>query len=158
LREARGIIDLSRRSRPGETAIRAFLFSCAAVSVMTTAGIIFTLGKESFLFFKEVSVAEFLLGRRWQPQIGEFGILSLLTATLMTSFIAMVIALPLGLAVALYLAEYAPEGVRAFLKPLLEILAGIPTVVYGSRTSRPSSNRPSDPTKSTSTTPFPRAW
>jgi phosphate transport system permease protein len=78
-----------------------------------------------------MSLVEFFTGTVWQPQIGHFGILPLLTATLMTSTIAMMIALPLGLCVALYLSEYAQERVRSILKPVLELLAGIPTVVYG---------------------------
>jgi phosphate transport system permease protein len=131
VREAVGRIELAKRPRPGEALIRAFLFSCAAVSVLTTAAIVFTLGRESIPFFRGVPLWRFLFTLRWQPQIGEFGILPLLSATLMTSAIAMAISLPVGLAVALYLAEYAPERVRAFLKPLLEILAGVPTVVYG---------------------------
>jgi phosphate transport system permease protein len=125
------LIDLKRKKRPFEAMIGAFLFFAAGVSILTTVGIVITLGKESLLFFGKVSVWEFLSGLRWQPQIGQFGILPLFSATFMTSAIAMAIALPAGLAVAVYLAEYAPERLRAFLKPLLEILAGIPTVVYG---------------------------
>jgi phosphate transport system permease protein len=125
------LIDLKRKKRPFEAMIGAFLFFAAGVSILTTVGIVITLGKESLLFFGKVSVWEFLSGTRWQPQIGQFGILPLFSATFMTSAIAMAIALPAGLAVAVYLAEYAPERLRALLKPLLEILAGIPTVVYG---------------------------
>ena len=80
---------------------------------------------------KQVSLFEFLTKTKWEPQIGNFGVLPLLNATLMTSAIAMMVALPLGLAVAVYLSEYASRRARAFLKPILEILAGIPTVVYG---------------------------
>jgi len=122
---------LARPSRPGEAVIKAFLFSCAAFSILTTAGIVLILGKETFSFFKEVSIVEFLTGSLWQPAIGKFGILPLASATLVTSLIAMAVALPLGLMVAVYLSEYAPWGVRQFLKPALEVLAGIPTVVYG---------------------------
>ncbi|MFZ3109193.1 MAG: phosphate ABC transporter permease subunit PstC, partial [Rectinemataceae bacterium] len=117
--------------RPGEAVIKAFLFSCAAFSILTTAGIVLILGKETFSFFKEVTIVEFLTGSLWQPAIGKFGILPLASATLVTSLIAMAVALPLGLMVAVYLSEYAPWGVRQFLKPTLEVLAGIPTVVYG---------------------------
>ncbi|HWR11219.1 MAG TPA: phosphate ABC transporter permease subunit PstC [Rectinemataceae bacterium] len=123
--------SLARPSRPGEAAIQAFLFACAAFSILTTAGIVAILGKESFSFFSKVSVAEFLTGRVWQPAIGKFGILPLVTATLTTSVIAMAVALPLGIMVAIYLSEYAPWTVKQFLKPALEVLAGIPTVVYG---------------------------
>ncbi len=122
---------LARPPRPGEAVIKAFLFSCAAFSILTTAGIVLILGKETFSFFKEVSIVEFLTGSLWQPAIGKFGILPLASATLVTSLIAMAVALPLGLMVAVYLSEYAPWGVRQFLKPALEVLAGIPTVVYG---------------------------
>ena len=122
---------LARPPRPGEAVIKAFLFSCAAFSILTTAGIVLILGKETFSFFREVSIIEFLTGTLWQPAIGKFGILPLASATLVTSLIAMAVALPLGLMVAVYLSEYAPWGVRQFLKPTLEVLAGIPTVVYG---------------------------
>ena len=83
------------------------------------------------LFFKQVSLLEFFTGTKWQPQIREFGIWPLVTATLMTTVIAMLIALPLGLTVAIYLSEYATPASRSILKPILEVLAGIPTVVYG---------------------------
>ncbi|MGD8730847.1 MAG: phosphate ABC transporter permease subunit PstC [Anaerolineales bacterium] len=79
----------------------------------------------------KVTLREFFTGTRWNPQIGEFGILPLINATLMTSLIAMLVALPLGLSVAIYLSEYATERMRSTLKPVLEVLAGIPTVVYG---------------------------
>jgi phosphate transport system permease protein len=124
-------IDLRKKPRAGESAISVALFLCALVSILTTAGIVFTLLEESIPFFREVGLLEFFTGTRWQPQIDEFGILPLLSATLMTSAIAMLIALPAGLAVAIYLSEYAPDRLRSILKPILEILAGIPTVVYG---------------------------
>lgn len=111
--------------------MQAILFFCASVSILTTLGIIVVLGTESSAFFREVSLVEFLTGTDWQPTIGEFGILPLLNATLVTSAVAMAVALPLGLGVALYLSEYAPENIRETLKPILEVLAGVPTVVYG---------------------------
>ena len=114
-----------------ESIIKWFLLLCAGVSIFVTLGIIFILGKESLLFFGEVSIVEFLTSTKWQPLIEEFGILPLLNSTLTTSFIAMAVAAPLGLFVAIYLSEYASERVRNILKPILEILAGIPTVVYG---------------------------
>jgi phosphate transport system permease protein len=126
---ARG--GLEKRARPGEAVIKSLLAACAAFSILTTAGIVFILGKESFRFFSEVSLFTFLTGTVWQPAIGEFGILPLATATIITSLLAMTVALPLGLLVAIYLSEYAPWGLRQFLKPTLEVLAGIPTVVYG---------------------------
>lgn len=124
---------LRRRRRPGEWAIEAFLFLCGAVTILTTLGIVYVLGKESLLFFRsaEVSIVEFLTGTTWQPAIGRFGIWPLVNATLMTSAMAMLVALPLGLAVALYLSEYASLKARSTLKPILEVLAGVPTVVYG---------------------------
>jgi len=123
--------DLAGKRRPGEALIHYFLFFAATVSILTTVGIVGTLGKEAFPFFTKVSVWEFLTTLHWQPQINEFGILPLFTATLVTSLIAMCIALPVGLASAVYLSEYAPPKLRNFLKPVLEVLAGIPSVVYG---------------------------
>lgn len=200
---------LSRHTRPGEIAIRAFLFFCGAISILTTVGIVYELGSESLSFFSrrlwentnkrlvveidesqtsfevtatgfslregnvirlgeelmliteiagttihvqrgyeasspiahragpsieranEVSLFAFLTGDRWNPQIGQFGIRPLVTATLVTSTIAMLVALPLGLASAIYLSEYASERARSIIKPVLEVLAGVPTVVYG---------------------------
>lgn len=126
-------IDLKRRVHPIGASIHGLLFLCGAISITTTLGIVFILGRESLLFFgtDEVSVGEFLTGRSWIPPIGEFGILPLLTATFVTSMIAMLVAIPLGLSAAIYLSEYAAPGVRRVFKPVLEILAGIPTVVYG---------------------------
>jgi phosphate transport system permease protein len=127
------ISNLRKQPRWGERFIQGFLFFCGAVSILTTIGIVFELGKESLLFFKtpEVNLLEFLTGTKWQPTIGEFGVLPLVNATLMTTFFAMIVALPLGLAAAIYLSEYATPKTRSFLKPILEVLAGIPTVVYG---------------------------
>ncbi len=119
------------RPKYHESIITWFLQFCAGVSILVTLGIVFILGKESLLFFREVSIVEFLTSTKWQPLIEEFGVLPLLNSTLTTSFIAMAIAAPLGLFVAIYLSEYASERVRNILKPILEILAGIPTVVYG---------------------------
>jgi phosphate transport system permease protein len=126
-------IDLTRRPRIGEALIQGFLFLCGALTIATTVGIVVVLAKESMLFFGsgEVNLIEFFTSTRWQPAIKEFGILPLVTATLMTSSFAMAVSLPLGLAVAIYLSEYASPRVRSVLKPVLEVLAGIPTVVYG---------------------------
>ena len=125
--------QLRKHSRFGETLIEAFLFFCGAVSILTTVGIVFVLGRESLLFFTsgEVSIVEFFTSTQWQPAIGHFGIWALLNATLVVSGIAMLVALPLGLATAIYLSEYASPRTRNILKPILEVLAGIPTVVYG---------------------------
>lgn len=200
---------LKRRPRPGETLIRAFLFLCGAISILTTVGIVYELGSESLNFFtrrlwentnkrlvtdidpqvttfdvtatgftlhegdiirlndelmqvtnlagttltvergldatvpaahragpnieraNQVTLLEFFTGTSWNPQIGQFGIWPLVTSTLMTSAIAMLVALPLGLASAVYLSEYAGERARSTIKPILEVLAGVPTVVYG---------------------------
>jgi len=126
-----GAANLRRRPRPGETVIQALLFLAASISIFTTIGIVASLGVEAFTFFREVSLVQFFTDTVWQPAIERFGILPLLSATLATSFWAMLLALPLGLLVAIYLSEYAPRKVRNFLKPVLELLAGIPTVVYG---------------------------
>jgi phosphate transport system permease protein len=127
------LAGLRRRVRLGEEVIRVALFLAGALSIATTIGIVVVLGSESLLFFRDpqVSLAEFLTGTRWQPAIGEFGIWPLATSTLMTSTIALIVALPLGLSAAIYLSEYASPQARSVLKPILEILAGIPTVVYG---------------------------
>ena len=126
-------INLRRRSRPGENLIQGFLFFCGAFSIFTTLGIVYELGKEALPFFRDpaVSLLGFFTGTKWQPQAGDFGILPLVNSTMITSVIAMLIALPLGLAVAIYLSEYATPKARSILKPTLEVLAGIPTVVYG---------------------------
>jgi phosphate transport system permease protein len=124
-------IDLRKKPRTVETLIQAFLFFCGALSIFTTIAIVYELLRESLLFFQTVSVFEFLTGTQWQPSIGHFGVLPLVSATLMTSFIAMIFALPFGMMIAIYLSEYASSKFRNTLKPVLEILAGIPTVVYG---------------------------
>jgi phosphate transport system permease protein len=125
--------SLMKRRRPGEFAIEAFLMACGILSIITTMGIIFVLGEESYRFFasEEVTFKAFFTTIKWQPQINEFGIWSLVNATLMTSLIAMAVALPLGLGAAIYLSEYATPERRDTLKPILEVLAGVPTVVYG---------------------------
>lgn len=126
-------LNLFRKPRWNEALIQGFLFLCGLFSILTTLGIVYELGKEAWLFFGsgQVSLVEFLTYPRWQPQADEFGILPLLNATLMTTTIAMAIALPLGLCVAIYLSEYASLRARNTIKPVLEILAGIPTIVYG---------------------------
>lgn len=124
---------LVRKPRIRESIIQGILFLCGAISILTTLGIVYELGKESWLFFgsPEVDLVEFFTTTRWQPQLLQFGIWPLVTATLLTSTIAMIVALPLGLATAIYLSEYASDRARNALKPILEVLAGIPTVVYG---------------------------
>jgi phosphate transport system permease protein len=117
----------------GERIIQGLLLLCGLVSIVTTLGIVYVLGKESLLFFgsRGVTLAKFLGSTRWQPVIGEFGIWPLVSATLSTTTIALLVALPLGLGVAVYLSEYASPRMRSVLKPVLEVLAGVPTVVYG---------------------------
>lgn len=125
--------SLRKRMRLGEALIQGFLFASGAISIFTTLGIVFVLAEESWLFFgsDEVSLVEFFTGTTWQPAIKQFGIWPLVNATLMTSAIAMLVAIPLGLFAAIYLSEYATPGTRGLLKPILEVLAGVPTVVYG---------------------------
>lgn len=126
-------VDLTRRARPADTLVRVVLFACAAISIATTIGIVAVLGREALLFFQfpEVTLTDFWTKTVWQPAVGEFGIWPLVIATFYTAGIAMLVALPLGLAAAIYLSEYATQRARSALKPVLEVLAGIPTVVYG---------------------------
>jgi phosphate transport system permease protein len=127
------VISLRKRRRIGETIIQSLLFFAGFFSIFITIGIVYELGKEAWLFFRTpaVNLLEFLTGTTWQPHIEVFGILPLATATLVTTAIAMAIAIPLGLAAAIYLSEYASKKMRNTLKPILEVLAGIPTIVYG---------------------------
>ncbi len=126
-------LGLSRGRRWSERLIRGLLLACGLVSVATTAGIVIVLVWESIGFFREVSPWEFLTGTKWTPLFipRNFGVLPLVAGSVMVAFGASLIALPVGLASAIYLAEYAPARARKILKPVLEILAGIPTVVYG---------------------------
>ncbi len=124
-----------------ESIVRILLFSSSAVAVLTTLGILASVVFEAMLFFQKVPVTEFLFGTSWSPQValradqsgssGSFGAVPLFTGTLLISAIAMAIAVPVGLMAAIYLSEYATPKIRQLAKPALEILAGIPTVVYG---------------------------
>ncbi|MDE0823894.1 MAG: phosphate ABC transporter permease subunit PstC [Dehalococcoidia bacterium] len=116
-----------------ERAIAVLLFLSTFLSVLITIGIVAVLLFEAITFFADVSVFEFLTGTRWTPLFSskQFGVLALVAGTTLTAVMAMVVALPLGLLSAIYLSEYAPNGVRKVVKPILEVLAGIPTVVYG---------------------------
>jgi phosphate transport system permease protein len=129
------INELRRRpgKRVGEEIIRAFLFLCAALSILTTLGILLVLLRETILFFQQVSIIDFFTGVKWTPLFASksFGVLPLVNGTILAAAGAMAIALPLGLLAAIYMSEYASERMRKTLKPILEILAGIPTVVYG---------------------------
>lgn len=123
-----------RRSRNlKERLIGVALFACAAISTLVTVGIVGVLVTESFTFFRQVSVVEFLTNTQWTPlfQDANFGIMPLAAGSFMVAAGAAVVALPLGLMTAIFLSEYASARLRSVLKPLLEILAGIPTVVYG---------------------------
>jgi phosphate transport system permease protein len=119
--------------RRWEFLIERTLFACALISVFTTAGIIAVLLFESFEFFRVAPLGEFLFGTEWTPLFADahFGVLPLVAGTLLVSAIAMAVALPMGLLSAIYLSEYASPWVRRLLKPVLEVLAGVPTVVYG---------------------------
>ena len=116
-----------------EGIIETILFLSALSSVFITISIVVVLAYESFGFFKEVPLIEFLTGKEWTPLFAEpkFGILPLISGTLLTTFIALIVALPLGLTVAVYLSEYAPHRLKEIIKPILELLAAVPTVVYG---------------------------
>jgi phosphate transport system permease protein len=116
-----------------EGLIRWFCFICAILSVVTTFGIVTVLLVQALPFFQSVSVVDFFTGLEWKPtpEPGKFGILPLITGTLLITVGAGLIAVPLGLLSAIYLSEYAHPRVRKYLKPMLELLAGIPTVVYG---------------------------
>ncbi|MGZ9583217.1 phosphate ABC transporter permease subunit PstC [Paenibacillus marinisediminis] len=121
------------RTHLSDKVIPILLFLCAAISILTTIGIVYTLLTETINFFKVVPIGEFLFGTTWSPIIEpkSFGIWPLLSGTFLVTIIAILVAVPIGLASAIYLSEYAPERVRKFVKPVLEVLAGIPTIVYG---------------------------
>ena len=121
-----------QRRRWFEQTIHVGLFACALVSIATTVGIVVVLVAEASQFFREVSIVEFLTGTEWSPKLGhKFGILPLLCGTMLVTAGAAVIALPIGLVSAIYLSEYASNSVREVVKPVLEVLAGIPSVVFG---------------------------
>jgi len=116
-----------------ERIVAGLLFICATVSVLTTAGIIAVLLSQTVAFFREVSFTQFFGDTQWTPLFANkhFGIWALISGTVLTSFIAITTAVPFGLLAAVYLSEYADGRVRRFLKPAMEILAGVPTIVYG---------------------------
>lgn len=128
-------IGLSRRGnrRIGEAVIGVLLLLCALVSVVTTVAVVYSIAEETIGFFREVSVVEFFSSRTWTPLFANpsFGIAPLVTGTLMVTLIACTVGLPLGLAAAIYLAEFAGNRERRTITPILEVLAGIPTVVLG---------------------------
>ncbi len=121
------------RRRPGDAIVKVLLVVAAGVSVATTAGIIVALAEPTIEFFQGVSIVEFFTSTSWTPHFADqhFGIWPLVVTTFLGAIIALLIAIPLGLGSAIYLSEYATERVRKAVKPVLELLAGIPTVVYG---------------------------
>jgi phosphate transport system permease protein len=138
----RGLLSARFRARNGfESVLSGLMILCSVAAIFTTIGIVASLLFEASRFFASVPVAEFLFGLRWEPQIplradqiaglGAFGAIPVFTGTLLIATIAMVVATPIGLFTAIYLVEYADERVRAVVKPIMEILAGVPTVVYG---------------------------
>jgi len=130
-----------RARQAAETIIHGFMIACSTVAILTTIGIILALAFEAIRFFEMVPFTDFLFGVNWEPQIpiredqiaaeGAFGWLPVIVGTAVVATIAMLLATPIGLLTAIYLNEFAPRGLRAVVKPVLEILAGVPTVVYG---------------------------
>jgi phosphate transport system permease protein len=121
------------RRRWGELLIKGLLGLAALISLLTTAGIVYALLEETIVFFRQVGVGEYLFGTKWSPlfEPGSFGVLPLIAGTFATTFVALLVAIPLGLGAAIYLSEYARPRVRKVIKPALELLAGIPTIVFG---------------------------
>lgn len=139
---ARGRVNVEFRARQGvERVMDIFMISCSAIAIFTTIGIVISLLLEALRFFARVSPLEFFFGLNWEPQIalradqslsgGAFGAIPVFLGTLEVAFFAMAVAVPIGLFAAIYLTEYAHGKFRAVVKPVIEILAGIPTVVYG---------------------------
>lgn len=126
-------LEFGRRRRTGERVVHALLASCAAVTVATTVGIVGVLLHQAVEFFREVPLGDFATGGVWTPHFADpsYGVLPLVAGSFLVAVIAGMVALPTGLLSAVFLSEYAPGRVRAVVKPMLEILAGIPTVVYG---------------------------
>ena len=130
--------NLTRARTPrsvGESVIKALLFLAALISIATTTGIVVSLAGETIRFFSQVGIFEYLLGTKWTPLAGgdqkSFGVLPLITGTLYLTGLGLIVAVPLGLGSAVYLAEYASPRARRVIKPVLELLAGIPTIVLG---------------------------
>lgn len=113
--------------------IKGLLMLAALISILTTTGIVLSLIEETIVFLGDVGIGDFLFGTEWSPlfEPPSFGVLPLVTGTLLISLVAMLVATPLGLGAAIYLAEYARPGVRKTIKPILELLAGVPTIVFG---------------------------
>lgn len=124
---------MTKAHRIKEALIHAFLFGSGCISILTTVGIVLVLLSESLLFFSKVSLLDFIFDSQWTPLFTDkhFGIMPLFCGTVLTSLIAIAFALPFGLLIAVYLSEYASPRIRRTVKPFLEILAGVPTIVYG---------------------------
>ena len=136
--ESKNISDQIISRRRGAIRIEGFIvkwvfFACTMISILTTTGILFTLIYQATGFFNEISIWEFITGTRWTPILKprSYGVLPLVSGTLLVTLIAALVALPTGLMAAIFLSEYAPDKLRRVVKPVLEVLAGIPTVVYG---------------------------
>jgi phosphate transport system permease protein len=134
--EARGrpeVILRAARPRYGEKVIKGLLVLAACISVLTTTGIVLSLVEETIQFFGEVPIGDYLFGTEWTPLFNppSFGVLPIVLGTFIISGIGMLVAIPLGLGAAIYLSEYARPGVRKTIKPILELLAGVPTIVFG---------------------------
>src|SRR4051794_25070646 len=130
--------SLVRRSTPRsrfEAFIRAILFGAAIVSIATTLAIVFSLLRETISFFGDVPIGDFLFGTKWTPQFAgdqqSFGVIPLVWGTLYLTAIGLVVAIPVGILSGIYLSEFAPRRVRKLIKPILEVLAGVPTIVFG---------------------------
>jgi phosphate transport system permease protein len=132
-RRAEAISLRASRRRWGEAVIKALLILAAIISVLTTTGIVLSLLEETINFFQEVPVGDYLFGTNWAPLFNppSYGVLPLVLGTFIVSLIGMVVAVPLGLGAAIYLSEYARPSVRKTVKPILELLAGVPTIVFG---------------------------
>jgi phosphate transport system permease protein len=131
-RRATPALGVARR-RWSEDLVKLALLAAALISILTTTGIVISLARETVVFFEDVGVGDFLLGSDWSPIIKpqSFGVLPLVSGTLMITAVALVVAIPLGLGSAIYLSEYARPRVRKTVKPVLELLAGVPTIVFG---------------------------
>ncbi len=131
--DTKGMKFKNNRTFLADLIVPKILFICAILSVFTTLGIVYTLFSESIAFFTQVPILEFFTGTKWAPLIEpkSFGILPLIAGTVLTTLIACMVSVPLGLGAAIYLSEYAPISTRRIIKPILEILAGVPTIVYG---------------------------
>ena len=133
----RALVEQSRTKKSKkimEKGVPIILFIAAFISVMTTLGILFTLLYETFEFFRRIPVVDFLFGTTWLPFSSKeplYGVLPLIIGTLKVTVLAIIVAVPIGLAAAIYLSEYASGRVRRIVKPVLEVLAGVPTIVYG---------------------------